>query len=264
MSAQKSYEKDTLEYKLQNKEYVYPYHHFPHMDAWRGHSFPSMDTYLYWGFEYLAYNMHIIDKIVEHKCKKVLDFGCGDGKFLQLLADNRGPKADSMDLYGIDISEEAIQLAKCMNVHAKVRYEAVDIADVDDLYECISCIEVLEHIPDDVVPIVLQQIYRCLMPGGMAIISVPSTNRPKAEKHFRHYDANMIRRMVDDSAVPFQIKSLKYFWKKNALKKYLLFTTNRFMYIRFRLLDNALWKRSFRANEKNGAHIIVELEKPLR
>lgn len=254
-------EKDTNEYKIQNAQYAFPYHHLAHMGDWHGHVFPSMDTYYWSGFEYLAYNQHIIEKIMSLEPKSLLDVGCGDGKFLQLLRDKVSFAGKNMKMDGIDISQEAINLACCLNLGGGVSYQMLDISGVTDKYDCITCIEVLEHIPDDIVPCVIAHIHRCLKPGGVAIICVPSTNIPKLDKHFRHYDVGILDQEIAESGVEFKRLNVEYFWKKDALKRYLFWTANCFMYIRFRLMDSILWKKSFKASSKDGAHLIVELKK---
>ena len=142
-----------------------------------------------------------------------------------------------------------------------VVYKAIDIADIKERYDCITCIETLEHIPDEDVSKVIFHIYRCLNPGGIAIVCVPTTNRPREEKHFRHYDIAEIKREIKNSGVKFNNINYEYFWRVKALERYLKLTSNRFLYIRPRLLDNLLWKSSFRATEKNGGHLIMTLLK---
>ncbi len=53
---------------------------------------------------------------------------------------------------------------------------AVDIADIpypDDTFDCICCVHVLEHVPDD--QKAMRQLCRVLRKGGSAIIQVPIT-----------------------------------------------------------------------------------------
>ena len=252
-------EQETKEYQKQNLQYQFPYHHIPHMDSWRGHSFPSMDRYLWFGFEYLGYNQYIVKKVLDRKPEKVLDVGCGDGKFLKMLNEAAYNKKVNINMAGIDISLEAINLANCLN--GGVSYRAMDISDVTESYDCITCIETLEHIPDNNVSQVIYHIHRCLKLGGVAIICVPTTNRPKEDKHFRHYDLEVMERELSDSGVEFKKRKVEYFWRVNALEKYLKATSNRFLYIRFRLLDNLLWKHSFKADAHNGSHLIMTLIK---
>ncbi len=255
-------EKKTDEYWEQNKQYSFPYHHIPHIDYWRGHMFPSMDRYLWFGFEYLGYCQHIIRMIMEFKPKSVLDVGCGDGRFLQLLGEEiKRDKKYNIEMLGIDISNEAIVLANALNVDSAIEYKAMEVSEVTTTYDCVTCIETLEHIPDDLISDVVHGIYKCLKPGGIAVICVPTTNRPKEKKHFRHYNMKVMMEELLDSEACFKIKNVQYFWKNHALERYLKATSNRFLYIRFRMLDNWLWKKSFKANEKTGCHMIITLEK---
>lgn len=130
-----------------------------------------------------------------------------------------------------------------------------------EFYECITCIETLEHIPDENVCDVISHIYRLLKPGGTAYICVPSINRPKEKKHFRHYDIQTFIDEINESKAQFKTIDFKYLWKKDAMKRYLFFTANGVAYIRCRLLDNLIWRQSIKANKKNGAHILAILKK---
>ena len=125
----------------------------------------------------------------------------------------------------------------------------------------ITCIETLEHIPDNMIADVISNMYRNLKPKGILIICVPTTNRPKEDKHFRHYTKEELIKELKSAGVSFKNTKYEYFWRVGALENYLKLTANRFLYIRPRLIDNILWKKSFKANSENGAHLIAMLEK---
>jgi 2-polyprenyl-3-methyl-5-hydroxy-6-metoxy-1,4-benzoquinol methylase len=54
---------------------------------------------------------------------------------------------------------------------ADVKADICDSAFEDDQYDIILCNHVLEHIPDDTKA--MQELYRVLKPGGMAILQIP-------------------------------------------------------------------------------------------
>lgn len=254
-------EKNMKEYKLQNKEYIFPYHHIPHMHIWKGIEYPCMEKLLYWGFEYLGYNTYIANLVLKKKPQTVLDVGCGDGKFLQIIK-KKIKKNLRMELHGIDISEEAICFANLLNGDSGILYEEKDISDITgEYYNVVTCVETLEHIPDDIVSNMILHIHRCLKHGGYAIFSVPTTNRPKEDKHFRHYTIELLMEEIKESGADFEVESIDYIWKKDAMRKYLFWTANGFMYIRFRLLDRLLWKKALMAKSGTGAHLVVVLRK---
>jgi SAM-dependent methyltransferase len=69
----------------------------------------------------------------------------------------------------------------------------------DDSFDCILCVHVLEHIPDDVGA--MRELRRVLAPGGWAVIQVPlgrgetveDFDAPPAERHARFGDPTHVR-----------------------------------------------------------------------
>jgi ubiquinone/menaquinone biosynthesis C-methylase UbiE len=54
---------------------------------------------------------------------------------------------------------------------ADVKADICELPFEDDIYDVIFCNHVLEHIPDD--KKAMQELYRVLKPGGMAILQIP-------------------------------------------------------------------------------------------
>ena len=82
---------------------------------------------------------------------------------------------------------------------ADVKADICDLPFENDLYDYIFCNHVLEHIPDDTKA--MQELYRLLRPGGMAILQIPQdlsrqetfeddtiTDRKERAKIFGQYD----------------------------------------------------------------------------
>ena len=102
---------------------------------------------------------------------RLLDYGCGDGTFLNLLASQPGrPKVCG----GAEVLPQTV-----MNCRERVRGDNVNFVVIDELeqaeycgaYDAVFCMEVLEHMVD--VGSVLDRLTRLLKPGGKLIISVP-------------------------------------------------------------------------------------------
>jgi ubiquinone/menaquinone biosynthesis C-methylase UbiE len=99
------------------------------------------------------------------KGSKILDIGCNDGTFIQLLKDKRG-----CDVYGVDIAKELVKQAKEKGLN-------VQVADVEKLpfedgtFDYVVCMDVLSHLPD--IDLALQEIRRVLKPNGILLGSVP-------------------------------------------------------------------------------------------
>jgi len=98
------------------------------------------------------------------KGARALDVGCGGGLLAESLAD-RGAATTA-----IDRSAKALAVARihAKKTGAKVRYETSDAqswaVDHADAYDVITCMEVLEHVPD--VPDTVAACATMLKPGG--------------------------------------------------------------------------------------------------
>lgn len=102
--------------------------------------------------------------------RKILDFGCGDGKFSNYLAD----RDKCARIYGLDISKSNIANAIKNSVSDRQSYFISDgsINFPDDYFDEIYCYEVLEHVKK--LDHVLMEIKRVLKKEGRLFITVPS------------------------------------------------------------------------------------------
>lgn len=168
----------TRQAESQASEYGFPYHHLPSHNRYGvrvGRTFRG-------GAEYMAYLDIVRRLVVESSPRSVLDVGCGDGRLLAELASttDRGPS-----LVGVDLDEHAIELARALVPTAQ--FECTDVSELDGEYDAVTCIETLEHLPDDLESEFLGDVCRSVAPGGTLVITVPSDVRPVSAKHFRHY-----------------------------------------------------------------------------
>ncbi len=100
--------------------------------------------------------------------KKILDLGCGGGLLSESLA------KDGANIMAIDNSEELIKIAKERAYEKKynINYEKSTIeklANKNEKFDIIISLEVIEHVKD--YKIFLQNIFKCLKPEGLIIIS---------------------------------------------------------------------------------------------
>lgn len=98
----------------------------------------------------------------------VLDIGCGGGILSESLA-KAGAKVTA-----IDLSEPAIEVAKQHAKQQKLSIDyrvqsAEDMAEQAPQFDVITCLELLEHVPDP--GSVIKAASQCLKPGGQLVLS---------------------------------------------------------------------------------------------
>lgn len=105
--------------------------------------------------------------------ERVLDLGCGAGRFVRVLAE-RGA-----DPVGVDIAEGAVARARRNLPGADLRLVSPDGTIPLAHGECdlVWCSETLEHVVD--VMFVLSEARRVLRPGGRLVLTTPDHGRVK-------------------------------------------------------------------------------------
>jgi len=93
------------------------------------------------------------------KGKKVLDIGCGFGRFVYYLREK------GIDAIGIDISESSIKLAKDNNCAVG---NAEDLQFENNSFDVVISLGVLHHTPD--INKAIQEIWRVLKPDGIVFV----------------------------------------------------------------------------------------------
>lgn len=95
--------------------------------------------------------------------KRVMDFGCGTGMSLGLLADI----FQAEEVIGLDTSEESLAVARetvgnrCIQLETPANYVPRQELDL------VFCNGVFHHIPVPDRPMAMNYVYRCLRPGGL-------------------------------------------------------------------------------------------------
>ncbi|MDF7669849.1 bifunctional 2-polyprenyl-6-hydroxyphenol methylase/3-demethylubiquinol 3-O-methyltransferase UbiG [Orbaceae bacterium ESL0721] len=144
--------------------------------------------------------LHIINPLrvdyILQKCgtlagKKVLDVGCGGGILSESLAKL------GANVTGIDLAEESLLVARD---HAKqsslnIIYKNIaieDLAKEGEAYDIITCMELLEHVPDP--SSIIQACAKLLKPDGKLFLS--TINRNYKAKFLLILGAEYIARLV--------------------------------------------------------------------
>lgn len=109
------------------------------------------------------------------KSAKILEVGCGYGRYIKALSE-----MGYVDCYGIDLSDEQISYAK--SVLGLSNVEQADALDwlngKEAMFDCILCLDILEHFQTDDLLRLGKKMYNALKPGGSVIFQVPNGMSP--------------------------------------------------------------------------------------
>lgn len=155
------------------------------------------------------------DEMIQYipkECKKILDVGCGEGRFGGLLKKER-----EVEVWGVEIDENAAIRAK-ENLDSVLQggfFEAEDKLPRNH-FDCVVLNDVLEHFTDPW--LLLSRIKLLLSPGGCIVSSIPNVRyignlselllkkdweyKPYGIldiTHYRFYTEKSIRRLFESS-----------------------------------------------------------------
>jgi ubiquinone/menaquinone biosynthesis C-methylase UbiE len=112
---------------------------------------------------------YVVDEALRHQFQSWLDVGCGTGALLSLVAEQR----KGLQLFGIDLSEEMIRVAKA-KLGEKADLKVSDSERLpfeDDKVDLITCTFSFHHYPNP--KAVLAEMKRVLSPQGKLIVFDP-------------------------------------------------------------------------------------------
>lgn len=110
---------------------------------------------------------------------KVLDIGIGRGEMLSCY-ENWGYK----NYLGIDISPSTVRFCKTLGLNCQlVEDSGKYLQENKNTYSLITLIDVLEHIPRELVVGFLEDIKKSLTDDGVFIIQVPNLQAPDGQLH---------------------------------------------------------------------------------
>lgn len=158
--------------------------------------------------------------------KKALDVGCGVGVIAKFIL-NFGR---NIRVTGIDISSEAINLAK--RNYPAVTFLVSDIESFETTkgYDLITAVDVIEHIKDD--QFALRRMNLLLRDGGIIVLSLPHSMRywTKSDEeggHYRRYSkAEIVEKLGEAGFDLISLKSygfpfpIPYLYLKNQLTEF--------------------------------------------
>ena len=144
---------------------------------------------------------------VPHHAKRVLGLGCGVGNLGKLIKQRQ-----SAEVWGVELIPSVAALAR-LSLDRVIEGDIMQVMrDLPSgLFDCIVANDVLEHLihPDQA----LQDIRRCISPGGFVIASIP---------HIRHWKALFEILILADfqyrDSGTFDRTHLRFFTKKSICR----------------------------------------------
>jgi SAM-dependent methyltransferase len=103
-------------------------------------------------------------------CKRILDAGCGNGRYSKFLL--RWADADAF-IAGFDLSQRMLIRARRRRQASRINHVAADLTKIpfaSGFFDAVVCGYVLEHLPDP--RIGLSELARVLRPGGKLLLLV--------------------------------------------------------------------------------------------
>jgi 2-polyprenyl-3-methyl-5-hydroxy-6-metoxy-1,4-benzoquinol methylase len=143
---------------------------------------------------------------------KVIDYGCGPGYLLNLLTEK------DIELHAADFSAEAVELVN-RRLAGRPRWQGVKLIRKmpspelpDSTFDLATCIETIEHLPDEPLEATLSQLRRIVKVGGHVLLTTPCAENldnsmgycPFCEaeyhawQHVRSFTPQTLRKILED------------------------------------------------------------------
>lgn len=158
----------------------------------------DIDTITPTEYSRYVYIHKMMKGILNGKVKTLCDIGCGTGKLIRAF------EGSGLKLKGIDVSEDNLNLARHrIGPLSATLLENRDVFDLNEQFDLVFLLEVLEHIKDD--RRLLDLLYKNVVKAGCyLIISVPAHSFLYSEfdremGHLRRYDKSELWRLLEDS-----------------------------------------------------------------
>jgi ubiquinone/menaquinone biosynthesis C-methylase UbiE len=125
----------------------------------------------------------------------ILDFGCGNGRLLELFADKE------IEYVGVDVSQKLLDLARDKYPGEKISFGKINpgqssLAFEDNFFKAVYSIAVFHHLPKTQAQKIAQELYRVTQPGSRVIVTVWYLWQKKYAKNILQ---NWLRRMIGRS-----------------------------------------------------------------
>jgi 2-polyprenyl-3-methyl-5-hydroxy-6-metoxy-1,4-benzoquinol methylase len=103
----------------------------------------------------------------------LLDIGCFAGSFLSLAPPERFSRQGGVDILPAQIAYATARYGTPFRSFRHVESIA-SLSGLDDRFDCVTLIEVIEHLSETEIQEILRQISRVLAPGGKLVLTTPN------------------------------------------------------------------------------------------
>lgn len=150
--------------------------------------------------------------LVERFCAggKILDVGCGEGKFLWALDQER------WDRHGVELNAAIVETVGSRVPGISIATGSLDAEELPlGSFDMITFWHVLEHVPRP--QAALERVFELLRPGGTVIISLPNIASHQARwfrsdwyaftdvpRHLHHFSPGSLRLLLEASGLQYQ------------------------------------------------------------
>ncbi|MBE9078841.1 methyltransferase domain-containing protein [Romeria aff. gracilis LEGE 07310] len=147
------------------------------------------------------YNRWIFSQISPHLGQHVLEVGCGNGNFTELLRQGRQVVAIDLDAAYVEAARERLQ-GNDVKIYQLDATQLAAQSQWHGAFDSVVLLDVLEHIADDCD--LLQQLRLALRPGGRLILKVPALEwlyspMDKAIGHHRRYTPQRLKSVIQQA-----------------------------------------------------------------
>lgn len=199
-----------------------PDYHWKQIDKKR---FREFNAFVFARYMFFVNEVKKLLKYAKNKKVRILDVGCGDGVLLYLIKKNN--KNVNFEIYGLDLSKEALSIAKNRIPEGSfTNTEVYDLNFEDNFFDIIVSSDVIEHVNNP--KRMLKEIKRVLNNEGFVIIGTPIryTEEPLDKMHYYEFYPKEFNNLI------------KNFFNSLELKE----THNLFYYLLYNKIFNVFGK----------------------
>ena len=121
------------------------------------------------------FRSHYATLLPPHHNARILEVGCGHGRFVKAMMD-----LGYVNVSGVDLSEEQVAFANLqLGLDNIVQADAIEwLAANPGTFDCILVIDVFEHLDNGQLLALISAIYKSLADGGRLLAQIPSGTSP--------------------------------------------------------------------------------------